>query len=66
MEENGSAMEYVAITAAVLVFAWLLLSELGLPAALWFEEHRAVRPVLLGIVAVLLLALLIRVAKRFW
>jgi hypothetical protein len=59
-------MEYAAIAVMVLLLIWLGLSDLGLPAAPWFERHRAVRPALLCVVVVLLVALLVVVASRLW
>jgi len=49
--------------ALVAGLAWFVLSELGIPAWPWFEEHRAVRPVLLLVLAFLVLALLVAVAS---
>jgi len=58
-------MEYILAAALVAGLAWFVLSDLGLPAASWFEEHRAVRPVLVGIIVVLSLVLLVAVGSRF-
>jgi hypothetical protein len=40
-------MKWAGIAALALLLSWIVLSDLGLPAAPWFERHRAVRPALL-------------------
>jgi hypothetical protein len=57
-------VEYILGVAMVVGLAWLLLSDLGLPALPWFERHRAVRPMLLVVLMFLILALLGAVARK--
>src|SRR6266446_4972415 len=61
---GANEVEYILGAALVAGLAWFVVSDLGLPAWPWFEEHRAVRPVLVAIIVVLSLALLLAVASR--
>ena len=59
-------VEYIFGAVIVVGLAWLVLSDLALPAWPWFEEHRAVRPILLAVLAFLMLALVVAVVSRVW
>ena len=56
-------VNFIVIVALVLGVAWFVVAEFSIPAASWFEDHRTVRPVLLAVMAILLLALLLLIGK---